>query len=290
MIEKRVSIIGMGALGTVLAGALYEQGVELYSLFNRSEEPLNEVASRIKPVYSGRFPESVDQLGDLIFITTSDDAIKLTTNRLTRLHDNYSGNIIAHCSGTETSSALSALQSRGASVAAFHPIQTFTARSDTNDFNEIFFDLEGDQRAVDCLKGIAEALDARCFEVNPQAKPYLHAAGVTASNYLVALLEMAAVIAEMGDIDRKTAVEALLPLAQKSLDHVRNSAELKEALSGPVRRGDDGTVQKHLSLLEDNQDIQQLYQNLGKLTLKVAAKADLPPEKQKLLKKLFDDE
>ncbi len=270
MIGVSVTIIGTGALGSSLARALHEKGIEVYSLFNRSTERLEELTKTIKPKYSASFPEAIGQLGDIIFITVYDSSIQHVANKLEDLSDNFPNKTFAHCSGTKPSAVLSSLKEKRASTAAFHPVQTFTFQSKPDDFRNIYFDIEGDEKATNLLKEIAEKLGADYFKISPRAKPYLHAAGVMASNYLLALMEVSAAIAEMGGIEKEKAINALLPLAQKSMENAVSAAHLEDALSGPVVRGDDETVKKHLELLRENPKIYRLYKELGEETLKLA--------------------
>lgn len=291
MISEQVTIIGTGAVGSLLAKALYENNVQIYSLFNRSPQPLQLLDKIVNPRYSATFPKTYDQLGDLIFITTPDHSIQKAANKLAELFDNFSNKIVAHCSGSQPSSALSSLQKKGAFTAAFHPVQTFTPQSNPSDFCGIFFDVEGDKTAVAYLKEVAGVLNADSFEISPKAKPYLHAAGVAASNYLVALLDTASEIAQMGGMERKKAVEVLMPLVQKSLDNIKRSEHLSEALSGPIARGDVETVSRHIKLLGTNNEIQQFYKLLGKRTLELAVRnKNYSAEKSNALAKLFEDE
>lgn len=270
MIDKSVTIIGTGALGSSLAKVFDEKGIIVYSLFNRSAESLEKLNEKINPAYSGRFPENFDQLGDIIFITTSDQNIKNVADELAELNDEYPNKIVVHCSGTESSAVLASLKNKGASTASFHPNQTFTKQSKPSDLKNIYFDIEGDERAAALLKQIAEKLGAHYFEVSQHAKPYLHAAGVMSSNYLFALLRLSADIAEMGGLERQNVIKAMLPLASKTIENARAAKQMSEAISGPIARGDDKTVAKHLELLRKDSKIYHLYRELGEETLKLA--------------------
>lgn len=119
------------------------------------------------------------------------------------------------------------------------------------------------------LENIAEQFGARTWKITPDAKPYLHAAGVMASNNLVALLESATQIAEMGGLDKDEARRALLPLVQKSVTNISNSEKLPDALSGPVARGDSTTIAEHLKLLGQNEQLSILYKKLGEVLVRL---------------------
>ncbi|HLR77135.1 MAG TPA: DUF2520 domain-containing protein, partial [Balneolaceae bacterium] len=172
-----------------------------------------------------------------------------------------------------------------------HPNQTFTAHSKPKDFNHIYFDIEGDERAVAVLEKVSRILNAHYFQITAKAKPYLHAAGVTASNYLVALLSLSASIAEKGGIERKKAISALMPLTQKTLDNAKKAANLEEAVSGPIVRGDVETVAGHIKLLESIPEIRRLYKLLGQLVLEIVQNGEKESDetRQTLIKILQDE-
>ena len=285
---KEVSIIGTGALGNTLARALDARNFILTGLYNRSEKLLQPLVKDIKPARYGSFPEAPSEIGAVCFITVPDGEIEKVARRLSTLSGDFAGKIIVHCSGSKTSDALSLLQQKGASVASFHPMQTFTAASTAEFFSGIYFDIEGDKQAVSFLKHLAHLFESHCIEIDPEAKPYLHASAVMASNYLVALLDSASSIAQMGGIAEREARSALLPLIKQSLQNSSDSHSLTEALSGPIARGDVSTVRAHIHLLEPNAGMVALYKQLGLQALKLARKGNsISDEQHQALLKLL---
>ncbi len=279
--EKNVTIIGTGALGSALAKALHSNGIATLSLFNRSSNSLLSLSAVVKVHITGCFPENIDALGDIIFITTPDQQITEAAEKLALITNDFSGKTIAHCSGTKTSDCLSVLEAKGGAVASFHPIQTFTKKSKADDFHGIYFDIEGNKASKGLLNKIAEILGAQAVEIDGKSKPYLHAAGVTASNYLLALLDTAGDIAEMGGIKKKQAQKMLMPLASKTLENARAENDISKALSGPIARGDTGTVADHIDLLKNSNDLQKLYKELGVRTVKLAEEKGTISQKEK---------
>jgi predicted short-subunit dehydrogenase-like oxidoreductase (DUF2520 family) len=288
MQKKEISIIGTGALGGMLAKALSLLGITIAGLYNRSAESLHVLNDEIKAHTTGSFPASVSAIGEVCFITVSDENIQEIAERLSSVSDDFTGRLIVHCSGSKTSAKLSSLQQKGALVASFHPLQTFTASSSPEDLSGIYFDVEGDKEAVDFLKQLAEILGSSCIEIDPKAKPYLHAAAVMSSNYLVALIELSSKIAAMGGLEKAEARKALLPLMQQSLQNSSDSAFLSDALSGPIARGDASTVEKHIELLEQNPQLLALYKQLGlaALDLAIAGNKISETQQEKLLQLL----
>lgn len=269
MDKPAISIIGTGAFGSVFARALNESGWPVKSLFNRSPESAASLAEVLKIPKFGAFPSKKQKLGRIIFLTVPDDEIEEAAKRLSALNNDFSGYIVAHCSGNQPSSILKSIQEKGAQTAAFHPIQTYVSSSVPSDFEGIYIDVEGNEKAVKTLHKISNILGANFLEVAPDAKPYLHVASVMASNYVISLMKAAGEAAALGGLDKRKAQQALIPLMQKSLVNMSKSDNLREALSGPIARGDAATVADHIKLLKQNKQISALYKQLGEVLVQL---------------------
>ncbi len=266
-----VTVIGLGALGTALVRTLHECGFNVKSIFNRTSLKAQVLADELTIPLSGSFPSGTDDLGDIIFLTVTDSAIKEVAMKLHKLSGDFSNKTVVHCSGNEPSELLSCLSDIGASTAAFHPLQSFTRSSGPANFRNIYFSIEGDSKAKKNLNELCNNIDSKWLEVSVKEKSYIHTAAVVASNYLVTLTDASTRIGELGNLKEKDLRQALLPLMQTTL---QNIADLNspEALSGPIARGDVQTVEKHLELLKADHELFNLYKMLGRQTLKIAEK------------------
>lgn len=285
-----ISVIGTGALGSVLAQALQKSGWPVKSLYNRSATSAVSLAEELGVQMAGEFPSEKQELGRIIFLTVLDGAIEETSNKLAALDADFSGYTVFHCSGTQPSSALQSVGKKGARTASFHPIQTFVEASNPVDFEEIVIDVEARGEALEIACNVAGDLGASVLEVSPHAKPYLHAAGVIASNYMISLVEAAGQAAALGGLGKKDAQKALVPLMQKSLANISESDCLTEALSGPVARGDTTTVDDHIKLLKQNEQLASLYKQLGSVLVQLLnEKNELTDEKITEISKVLSE-
>lgn len=264
-----ITIIGLGGLGTALTKTLIHHNFHVKSVFNRTEEKATLISSDYDIRIAGQFPDDSNQLGQLVFITIPDRTIQEIADRLAKLNDDFSGYIFAHCSGTESADLLKRIKEKGASTAAFHPLQTFTAQSGAENFNDIFFSIQGDEDAFPILQQIAQKMGAQTFQISPEQKSHLHAAAVVACNYLITLLDASNQIAQVGGLDPEQIKGALYPLITTTLQNYKDGS-FSESLTGPIRRGDYQTVKKHLELLKDHPNLSHLYRELGIQTLKMA--------------------
>lgn len=256
-------------MGTALLKAFQAQHISIKSVFNRTEKKAVNHAKSFGIRVCGTFPSSLDQLGDVIFLTVSDRAIPEVASRLAELDGRFKGRTFVHCSGNESADLLQILRSKGASVASLHPLQTFTVRSEPGDFKNIYFSIQGDSQAFPELTKIAGTLGANTIEVTEDQKSHLHAAAVLVSNYLTTLVGDAVAIGAQGGLSDDQVKEALLPLTKTALQNIEEQS-FQEALTGPIKRGDLTTVEKHLSLLDEKPELQNLYCVLGLQTLSLA--------------------
>ena len=131
--------------------------------------------------------------------------------------------------------------------------------------------IEGDAVAVEFGKDIVNALKANSFTIPTDAKTMYHASAVVASNYLVTLEHFALELLKAADLSEENAYEILEPLILGTLNNIKVRGSI-DALTGPVARGDDEIVSRHLSDIDRKlPQFSDLYRVLGKYTLDMAA-------------------
>jgi predicted short-subunit dehydrogenase-like oxidoreductase (DUF2520 family) len=108
------------------------------------------------------------------------------------------------------------------------------------------------------------------FAVAGGSKPLYHAGAVFASNYVVAVLEAALRLFDGAGVDRAAALEPVLALARGTLDNIAKVG-IPAALTGPVERGDAGTVRLHVEAIRDRAPaMAEAYAALARLACEVA--------------------
>ncbi len=271
--NKRVSIIGCGRVGTAIAVYSTKAGYAVAGLASRtvaSAEKTRQVAG------AGQVHEdasSAVMAGDIVFITTPDDAIESVCASLSDgCREKLSGKIVYHCSGALSSAILSSAKKWGASTGSIHPLQSFAPYTldQSSPFKGINISVEGDEPAVVLGKTMVHGLGANAFSIPTKAKTLYHAAAVVASNYLVTLEDFAIQLLKSADLEPDTAYKILEPLIQGTLTNIKNRGAI-EALTGPVARGDVEIVERHLEDIDEYlPDYSLLYRILGRYTLDLA--------------------
>ncbi len=286
---KKFSIVGAGRLGTALGAALVRRGWKLALVVDKDAGAARE--SR-RLIGAGRAATSVgrsSRTGDVVIIAVPDDAVGRVAASLASSGADWAGRTVFHTSGLLPAGTLQPLRARGARVASLHPAQAF-ARKDApaRDFRGITWGVEGDGEAVASAKALVRGLGGHVLLLSERDKPLYHAACALASNALVALEGTAIGLLRAAGIDEKTASGILLPLAQGTLQNVKNLGP-EGALTGPVLRGDEATVRKHLEALRQDPGASEIYRALGRRILRLAASGGLPAGRVRTLKRLLED-
>jgi predicted short-subunit dehydrogenase-like oxidoreductase (DUF2520 family) len=125
------------------------------------------------------------------------------------------------------------------------------------------------------LAGLARALGAKPSHVDDSQRAVYHAAAVFASNYIDVMLAKAVELLREAGWSEREALEGVVPLAEGVLTSVRARGPVA-ALTGPVRRGDVNTVERHLAALR-GAPVAHLYRMLGMSALEIAVEAGLEP-------------
>lgn len=246
MTKPTISIIGNGRVGKALALSFENSGYSIAHRYGKGDD--------------------ITDLTEIVFITTPDSEISKVVSTLISTIDHFDQTLIVHCSGTIPSSALIELKKIGADIACFHPLQAITSKTDS--FDGIYFDIEGDEKSISILEKMADDLGAKSIKIDPKGKELLHLSAVIASNYLVTLTDIALQVSGSTNIPQRTLIDALLPLMNSSLQNLKE-LNPPDALTGPIARGDVQTVQKHITLLEKEEELLNVYKKLGLLTLEL---------------------
>jgi predicted short-subunit dehydrogenase-like oxidoreductase (DUF2520 family) len=132
------------------------------------------------------------------------------------------------------------------------------------------FTVEAEEPLLGTLKDMATALDGHWIELKASDKVIYHAAAVIACNYVVTLVKLATDLWQAFSIPPQQATQALLPLLRGTISNI-DAIGIPQCLTGPIARGDSGTIKKHLSALEEVAPaILSTYRELGLQTIPIA--------------------
>jgi predicted short-subunit dehydrogenase-like oxidoreductase (DUF2520 family) len=183
----------------------------------------------------------------------------------------HSGQYVVHCSGADSLDVLEPARLSNAQVGSFHPLQTFAGiQKAIDNLPGSTFALEAEGALLEVLKSLAVSLEGRWIKLGSGDKAAYHTAAVMSSNYLVTLVKLATDLWGSFGIPREEAIQALLPLLKGTINNIENLG-IPGALTGPIARGDAGTVQIHLETLKETSPaIIPVYCEMGLQTVTVA--------------------
>lgn len=271
MKPRTFAIIGCGKLGVTLAWHLAHIGYVPAGFASRRSASAHAAAENAGGGRVCRDPWDATADADVVFITTPDAAIASVAEGLAARKGLKRGTVVLHCSGALSSTILAAAHNCGAHIGSLHPLQSFAAPTfPDNPFRGIIMAGEGDVAALELAQEMASGLQAEFLSIETENKTLYHAAAVVASNYLVTLLAASTRLLEGSGIAPEATLKVLLPLVRGTLNNIEKRG-VAEALTGPIARGDSGTVESHCRKIRQTlPDLLPFYQLLGTYTLPLA--------------------
>ncbi len=286
MIE--IGFIGAGTVGTALAVRLSGKGYPVVAVSSHTKASAQRLAEAVPGCRACDGAQAVADNAQLVFVTTPDDVIAQVVADM-RWHR---GQGVVHCSGAASTDILEPARECGAHVGGFHPLQTFA--SVTHAIENIpgsTFAIEAEEPLLATLQKMATALEGTYIRLGAGDKVLYHAAAVVACNYLVTLVKLATDLWQSFGVSPQQATRSLLPLLKGTLNNIDNVG-IPNCLTGPIARGDLGTIKKHIFALDKaTPALLTTYRELGLQTIPIAlAKGKLDEQRATELRELLAKE
>jgi predicted short-subunit dehydrogenase-like oxidoreductase (DUF2520 family) len=281
----KTGFIGAGTTGTALAVKLCQNGWPVVAISSRTLSSAQRLARRVPNCQVCHTAQELADVTEMVFVTTPDDVIAEVCSEV-RWHK---GQNVVHCSGAHSVDILESAKNLGAAVGSFHPLQTFADVDQAiANLPGSTFALEAEGPLLSALKELTHLLNGNWVELKPGDKVLYHAAAVFACNYLVTLVKLALDLWQGFGVSSQEATKALLPLLSGTLNNI-DKIGLPDCLTGPVARGDLGTIERHLSALEARSpSLLTTYKELGLQTIPIAlAKGKVAERKAEEMKALL---
>ncbi|MFJ9387460.1 Rossmann-like and DUF2520 domain-containing protein [Nocardioides sp. NPDC101246] len=284
----RVGVVGAGRVGAVLAAALRSAGHEIVAVAGESDASRARIASLLPGVPVEK-PTAVARACDLLLLTVPDDMLGNVVKTMTDAGAIRPGMYVAHTSGRHGLAILEPAAAIGAHVMAVHPAMTFSGTSvDLARLSGCVFGLTA---ATPADRAFAESLvldlGGKPMWVPEEMRTLYHAGLAHGANHLVTLVtEAMEILAAAGATDP---AGTLRPLLTAALDNALDHGDA--ALTGPIVRGDVGTVAAHLDDIRTNAP-QTLasYVSMARATLdRAVSDGRLLPIRALKIKNLLDE-
>jgi predicted short-subunit dehydrogenase-like oxidoreductase (DUF2520 family) len=266
MQKPTIAIIGPGRAGSALGRALHNAGYTIAAIGGRNPDNVRNLAEELG-ARACQSPATTIDLADLTILAVPDDVIlPLSTDMVDSLCS-AAGKAAVHLSGAQDRTALRPLaQQASLRTGVFHPLQTFRRGPEAvQNVAGTYFGVEADAPLRDQLTQLARDLRGHPFDLTGVDRALYHAAAVFAANYPTMLLAEAIALASQAGLADETARHGMTTLLAGAVNNLRDLAP-EEAITGPAARGDQGTIERHLEVLNNDPELQRIYQLLADRT------------------------
>ena len=239
-----VGIVGTGRVGAVMGRALREAGHAIVGC-TASSDASRDRASAMLPDVPILDVETVVERSELVLFTVPDDILPELVSGLAKLGKFNSGQIVAHCAGRYGTEVL---EPSGAIPLALHPSLSFTGTSiDLPRLRQATIAVTAPKPVLPIGQALVVEIGAEPVIVAPADRPLYHAAISHAANHTVVILSQALEL--LTSVGLENPAQVLHSLVDASANNTLQSGP--SALTGPVSRGDIGTVEAHLGALSE---------------------------------------
>lgn len=242
-----IGIIGCGRVGASIGAAWRQAGHAIIGVSATSTASL-ERAEDMLPGVPVLDPDAITERAEVVLIAVPDDEIAPLVTGLANLGRIHAGQILVHCSGRYGTDVLEAGTRLGALPIALHPSLTFTGTEvDLSRLRQATIAVTAPAPIRPVGEALVVELGAEPIDIAEADRPLYHAAITHASNHSITILaEAMELLAEAGVADPSAVLHALVDAS------VANTMQNgPKALTGPISRGDVGTIEAHLAALSE---------------------------------------
>lgn len=245
----KVVILGGGNVAHHLTTHLLKNTtVKLIQVYNRSIKKI----LHLKHITSITNNLTDLQEADIYIIAVSDNAISSLSSKL-----NFKDKLVVHTSGSVDINEIQSTSNKG----VFYALQSFSKELEV-DFSNIPICIEAEtKKDLDLLKILAESISVKAYQINSNQRKNLHVAAVFVNNFVNHLYYIGNEICE----ENKISFDILQPIIQETANKISSISPF-EAQTGPAKRNDTETINKHKEMLTKNQ--QEIYTLLTKSIFK----------------------
>ncbi len=283
--KKSICIIGAGRVGTTMAAVITDINapeVKITAVCSKSSLSINKARKYIdnckKNVIFSQDIKKYCRLCNCIMIATPDDSIRDTCDLIVNdLKKDAKEKLFINFSGAKTLDVFENALENGAQAVSLHPIKSFASidesiKSIKGTVFGITYSENCDLDTKNFIDFLIGSLHGSTIVVDDDKKTAYHAAACVASNYLVALIDYAAKIHRTIGITEEDSLRGLMGLIEGTVSNIQKLG-VKKSLTGPIARGDTGTITEHLRSFSEtfkNKEEEQVYRVMGIETSRLA--------------------
>lgn len=253
MSKPAIVSVGAGNLATQLIREFHSNGYPILSVYSRTIAAAKELAGKVNSIYTNKLADLSPNAG-IYIISLPDDAIPLAIDALAN-----SKSIVVHTAG---SIGIEIFKGKFSRYGVIYPLQTFS-KSRTLSFADIPFLLEAsDNHSMSVIKGMVSEISGNITEMSSEKRKWLHTAAVFACNFTNHMFTCAFDILNDKDLD----FALLHPIIKETFEKAFQGNPM-QVQTGPASRGDVKVMNEHQRMLNDNPELQKMYNFVSKAIL-----------------------
>lgn len=252
MVLNKIVLVGAGNVASHLGKAFQRAGCEVIQVYSRTEASASELAETLATAYTTSL-EDLRTDAHLYVVALKDAVLQELIPRIVKDKPDA---VFVHTAGSVPMQVWEGFARR---YGVLYPMQTFSKRREV-DFTEVPFFVEADgEETLQALKVLAGRLSPNVREATSEQRKHLHLAAVFACNFTNHMYALCHRLLEKQGIP----FGVMLPLIDET---ARKVHELKpeDAQTGPAVRYDENVINRHLSMLADEPEMQELYEKISK--------------------------
>jgi predicted short-subunit dehydrogenase-like oxidoreductase (DUF2520 family) len=247
----RIVFIGSGNIAHFFIPRLQRKGHDIVQIYSPTLEHGQSLASLC------HVPQVTDQLHEIVtdaevyVLAIKDDALSLIARQL-----NFEGKVVIHCAGAVSLDVIANISEQRAVIWALYSIKKNNLPQDSK--VPLVVEANG-TIALEVATALAYDISDVVLQTDFVQRQMLHLNAVFVNNFTNHLLTIAQKIGE----EHQLPFDILHPIISQTLEQIKNTMPA-EMQTGPAIRHDDETIQKHLALLTNHPEWQQIYADISK--------------------------
>jgi predicted short-subunit dehydrogenase-like oxidoreductase (DUF2520 family) len=275
---RRIFILGAGRAGLGIAHAVRTAGGTIAGVHGRRARADGPAGCAVS---AGPLPAAVDHAG-IVLVAVQDRELDAALGSLSdrAAAGGLAGDaVVLQASGSAQPSGFDRLRERGVPCGTFHPLVPLADPAHAPALlHGAWVGLDGDGAAEEAGRSLATLVGAHALRIPPGEKGRYHAAAVFASNFPIVLAAIAERLLAGAGVSADEARPAVRHLLSSAAGNLARGDDAALALTGPIVRGDDATVRRHLDALATDVRAGTAYRVLAREALALARVAGAPAD------------
>ncbi len=244
--NMKICLVGSGNLGSNLGKSMKGAKMDIIQVISRNLRNAKSLAQKLNTDYTDKI-EDFDRDAEIIIFSVSDDSIPTLLQKV-----DFGNRLLIHTAGSVSQNVF---EEHSDKYGILYPLQTFS-KEETVSFKEIpIFTESNTEATLAIIDTIAKRLSTKVYHATSDERLSIHVAAVFACNFTNHLYHIAHDILQDISVD----FDAFAPLIRQTAERAIETGNPIKSQTGPALRQDEGTMQKHLEKLKQNEGLTELY-------------------------------